>query len=484
MSDPQASTAASGAPALSEGDVNGLAGRLRGELLRPHQTGYEAARRIWNGQIDRRPALIARCSGVADVIEAVNFARGHDLRLAVRGGGHNVAGLAVCDDGLMIDLSPLQGIHVDPTGRTARAQPGVVWGDLDRETQVFGLATPGGFVSTTGIAGLTLGGGFGWLSRKHGLTVDNLLAADVVTADGRFLTVNGEENTDLFWAVRGGGGNFGVITSFQYRLHPVGPTVVAGMVLYPVEQVREVLRFYREFSATAPDGLGTMAILRLAPPAPFLPPEIHGKAVVGIVVCYNGDVAEGEQVVRPLKEFGRPVVDLIGRKPYAVHQTIFDSGVPAGNHYYWKSEYLPSVSDGAIDTMIAFCQRLTSPLTLVVLFQLGGAIRRVAVDATAAANRDAAYVLNIATNWTDLDNSQRHMEWTRTFWSAMRPHATGGVYINFLSQDEGEERVRAAYGANYQRLVALKNKYDPANLFRLNQNIKPADTTHATSKVA
>lgn len=473
MIDSQILPSALGVSALSEHAVAGLANRLWGELLRPHQAGYDAARRIWNGQIDRRPALIVRCSGVADVIQAVNFARTNGLRLAVRGGGHNVAGLAVCDDGLMIDLSRLKGIHVDPSARTVRAQPGVSWGELDHETQVFGYATPGGFVSTTGIAGLTLGGGFGWLSRKHGFTVDNLLAADVVTADGRILTASAEETPDLFWGIRGGGGNLGVVTSFQYRLHPVGPTVIAGLVLYPMEQAAEVLRFYREYSATAPDALGTMAMLRHAPPAPYLPPEIHGKPVVGIVVSYVGDGALGEQLVRPLKEFGSPLVDLIRHKRYTAHQMMFDSGVPSGNHYYWKSEYLSSISDEAIDTMITFCERLSSPLTMVLLFQLGGAISRVAVDATAAAHRDAGYVLNIATNWTDVENSPGHIAWTRDFWSAMQPYAAGGVYVNFLSQDEGEARVRAAYGANYARLVALKNKYDPANVFSLNQNIKP-----------
>ncbi|MFN8470246.1 MAG: FAD-binding oxidoreductase [Caldilineaceae bacterium] len=463
----------SGRSGAAETAVTELANRLRGPLLRPGQAEYEVARRIWNGQIDRRPAIIVRCTGVADVIQAVNFARTHGLRLAVRGGGHNVAGLAVCDDGMMLDLSLLKGIHVDPAARTARAQPGVAWGELDRETQIFGLATPGGFVSTTGIGGLTLGGGFGWMSRKHGFTVDNLLAADAVTADGRFLTASAEENSDLFWGLRGGGGNFGVVTSFHYRLHSVGPIVVAGMILYPMEQATEVLRFYREFSAAAPDELGTMAMLRCAPPAPFLPREIHGKPVVGIVVCYVGSLAVGEQLVRPLKEFGKPIVDLIGPKPYTAHQTLFDAGVPNGNQYYWKSEYLPSIADEAIETVIHFCERPSSPQTLVVLFQLGGAISRAAADITAVAHRDAAYVLNIASNWTDCENSDTHKKWTLSFWEAMQPHAAGGVYVNFLSQDEGEVRVRSAYGTNYGRLVALKNKYDPSNFFNLNQNIRP-----------
>jgi FAD/FMN-containing dehydrogenase len=458
---------------LDAAAIKSLGGRLRGALIGPEDEEYDSARRLWNGMIDRRPAFIIRCTGVADVLEAVNFARNHELLLSVRGGGHNVAGLAVGDGGLMLDLSTMKGIRVDASAYTVQAQPGVLWGELDRETQLFGLATPGGFVSTTGIAGLTLGGGFGWLARKHGYTCDSLLSVDLVTADGRLLTASAEEYEELFWAIRGGGGNFGVATSFRYRLHPVGPTVVAGMVLHPMEKTAEVLRFYSSFCAAAPEALGTMAFLRHAPPAPFLPPEFHGKAVVGLVVCYAGDVAEGERLVRPLKEFGAPIIDLIGPKPYTVHQAMFDSGVPAGNHYYWKSEYLPPITDEAISTLITFGQRITSPDTLVVLFQLGGAVSRLPVAATAASHRNAAFILNIATNWTDVENSDRHMEWTRSFWSAMRPFSTGGVYVNFLSHDDGEERVRAAYGPHYDRLVALKNRYDPTNLFRMNQNIKP-----------
>jgi FAD/FMN-containing dehydrogenase len=464
-------------PLLDEDTTIELAARLRGELLRPEHPEYDQARRIWNGMIDRRPALIARCTGVADVIEAVNFARRHDLLVSVRGGAHNVAGLAVCDGGLVIDLSALKGIHVDPKADTVRAQAGVVWGELDRETQLFCLATPGGFVSTTGIAGLTLGGGFGWLSRKYGLTVDNLLSIDLVTADGRFLTASEEENPDLFWGVRGGGGNFGVATSFHYRLHPVGPTVLAGLVLYPMQQAAEVLRFYREFSAAAPDDLGTMALLRHAPPAPFLPVEIHGKPVVGIAVCYAGSLTKGEDLVRPLKEFAPggepPLADTIDPRSYTVHQALFDAGLPHGNQYYWKSEYLPGISDKAIETILEHTQQISSPLTNVLLFQLGGAVSRVGEGETAAGNRAASYVLNIASAWTDPGESEYHIEWTRDFWWAMHPFGTGGVYVNFLSQDEGQERVRAAYGPNHALLVELKNKYDPTNLFRMNQNIRP-----------
>lgn len=458
---------------LDESTIQALKSRLRGPLLRPGDASYEEARKIWNGMIDRHPALIARCTGVADVIDAVNFARENNLLVSVRGGGHNIAGSALCDDGIMIDLSQMKGIHVDPQARIARAQPGITWGDLDRETQLFGLATPGGIHSETGVAGLTLGGGFGWLSRKHGFTVDNLRSVDIVTANGRLVTASATENADLFWGVRGGGGNFGIVTSFEFELHPVGPTVMAGMVLYPMEQAREVLRFYREFGATAPDNLGLLGLLRVAPPAPFLPEAIHGKPVVGIAACYAGPVEEGEQVMRPIKEFGTPIADLIKPKPFAMHQTLFDAASPTGRQYYWKTEYFSEISDDYIETVITYASRLSSPLTAVLCMQLGGAISRVAEDSTAATNRDAAYVLNIQAAWLDPHEADTHVQWTREFWQAMQPLGTGGAYVNFLSADEGEARVRAAYGANYDRLVALKNKYDPTNLFRMNQNIRP-----------
>jgi FAD/FMN-containing dehydrogenase len=458
---------------LKEAGGEELKSKLRGDLLQPGDAGYDTAHAIWNGMIDKRPALIARCTGAADVIDMVNFARANNLLLAVRSGGHNIAGNALCDDGLVIDLSAMRGIHVDPQARTARAQPGINWGDLDRETQLFGLATPGGLVSTTGVAGLTLGGGFGWLSRKYGFTVDNLRSVDLVTADGRFLTASATENADLFWGVRGGGGNFGVVTSFEFQLHPVGPTVMAGMVLHPMEQAHEVLRFYREYTATAPEEVGTLALMRIAPPTPFLPQHIHGKPVVGIAACYAGSIEEGERVVRPIKEFGTPVVDLIGPKPYIQHQKLFDAANPPGRQYYWKSDYLPGLSDEAIETGITYARRLSSPLTVILIFQLGGAISRIAESATAASHRDAAYVLNIQSSWLEPKEAVQHIQWTREFWMAMRPYSTGGVYMNFLTADEGEERIRAAYGTNYERLVALKNTYDPTNLFRMNQNITP-----------
>ena len=458
---------------LEQATIEELRASLRGPLLRPGDAGYDATRAIWNGMIDRRPALVVRAGGAADVVEAVNFARTHDLLLAVRGGGHNIAGNALCDGGLVIDFSAMRGIHVDPRTRTARVQPGICWGDLDRETQLFGLATPGGIVSTTGVAGFILGGGFGWLSRKYGMTVDNLRSVDVVVADGRVLTASAENHSDLFWGLRGGGGNFGVATSFELKLQPVGPTVMAGMVLHPMDQAREVLRFYRDFAATAPDEVGSTALLRIAPPAPFLPTEIHGKPVVGIVASHAGSVEEGERALRPLKQFGAPVVDLIAPKPYVKHQAMLDAAAPSGRHYYWKSEYLPSLSDTVIETAIGYASRLSSPLTAVLIFQLGGAISRIDESSTAVANRGAAFVFNIQSSWLEPTESERHVSWTREFWSAIRPFATGGVYMNFLTSEEGEARIRAAYGPNYDRLVELKNRYDPTNLLRVNQNIKP-----------
>ncbi len=458
---------------LDEAAVAELKAHFRSALLRPGDAGYDAARSIWNGMIDKRPGLIARCTGSADVIAAVNFARIHRLLLAVRGGGHNVAGNALCDGGLVIDLSQMRGVQVDPRARIARVQPGSILGDLDHETQVFGLATPSGMVSKTGIAGLTLGGGFGWLSRKYGLACDNVLSVDVVTADGRFVTANQQEYADLFWGVRGGGGNFGVVTSFAFQLHPVGPMVMAGMVFYPMELAREVLHFYRDYAVAAPDDLTTAAGLMIAPPAPFLPQHIHGKPVIGIGACYSGSIEEGERVMRPLKDFGTPVATMIEPKPYVRHQSMLDTSSPSGRHYYVKSEYLPGLNNAALETIISYASRLSSPLTAVLIAQLGGAISRVDEHATAVGNRNARFVLNIQSSWLEPGESQQHIQWTREFWTAMRPFSTGGVYVNLLSQDDGEERLRAAYGTNYDQLVALKSKYDPTNLFRVNQNIKP-----------
>ncbi|MGH7459881.1 MAG: FAD-binding oxidoreductase [Longimicrobiales bacterium] len=462
------------APPLKTIPFDEFRGSFRGELLLPSSPGYDTARKIWNGAINRRPACIARCRGVADVVAAVRFAREYDLLVAVRSGGHGVAGHAVCDGGLVIDLSLMKGIRVDPQARTARAQAGVLWGELDRETQLHGLATVGGIVTHTGIAGLTLGGGIGWLMRKYGATVDNLLSVDVVTAGGDFVTANDSVNRELFWGVRGGGGNFGIVTSFQYRLHPVGPTVLAGPIFYPLEDAREVLRFYREFAASAPDELTTIFNLRIAPPLPFLPQNVHGKPIAMIGACFAGSPQDGIEVVRPLKEFGRPIIDLLEPRPYLALQSMFDPSAPHGWHYYWKSVELPPLTDESIDTLVEHASALTSPKSYCIVFQLGGALNRVSADQTAYSQRSAAHNVNINAIWTEDDpEPERHIAWARDFFAALQLHASGNVYLNFLG-DEGQDRVRAAYGeSNYERLAQLKRIYDQTNFFRLNQNIQP-----------
>jgi FAD/FMN-containing dehydrogenase len=465
VSEPPLATALSG---IDDEALATLRSRFRGPLLRPEDDDYEAARRVWNGMIDRRPALIARCAGVADVIAAVDFARAHDLLLAVRGGGHNVAGNAVCDGGLVVDLSRLKGIRVDPAARTVRAEAGVTWGELDHETQAFGLATTGGQVSTTGIAGLTLGGGYGWLTRSFGMACDNLLAADVVTADGHFLTASAEEHPDLFWGLRGGGGNFGAVTSFTYRLQPVGSQLIAGVVLHPLAAARDALRFYRDFAATAPDELTCTFFLMTSP---------DGVPLIGLFVVYVGSLSDGEAVVQPLRAFGSPVADLIGPTPYCALQAMFDSAFPAGRRSYWKSGYLPGWEDGAIDTLVEHFTRVPSPFSGVGVEHYGGAVSRVGPGETAFVHRGLPYNLLILAGWDDPTQDEVNIRWTRELWAAMRPFAVDAVYVNTLgdARDEGEERVRDAYaGATYDRLSSLKRTYDPTNFFRVNQNIKPA----------
>jgi FAD/FMN-containing dehydrogenase len=454
--------------------VKALQERFQGEIIRPSDPGYDAARTIWNRMIDRYPALIARCTHRDDVIQAVNFARDNDLLLSVRGGGHNVAGNAVCDNGLMIDLSLMKDIQADPLGRTATAQPGVVFGELDRATQPYGFAVPGGIVSLTGMAGLTLGGGFGWLTRKYGLTCDNLISAEVVTAAGELLTASAAENPDLFWGIRGGGGNFGIVTSFEFQLQPVGPNVVAGMILYPLEAAADTLRFYRDFTAVTPEELGTMAVFLLAPPAPFIPQELHRKPVLAIIVCHAGDVEQGQRVVQPLRDFGAPIFDGIQVKPFTAHNSALDAGQPSGMYYYWKSEYVTEIADDAIETLVTFAADMTSPYSRLAAFQLGGAVQRYDEGAMAVSHRNAEYVIAINTGWADPQDTEKQVQWTRDLWTAIRPFSSGGVYVNFLSADDGEDRVRAAYGAaKFERLARLKRKYDPYNLFQVNKNIKP-----------
>jgi len=445
---------------------------VRGDVLLPAAPGYDEARALWNAMIDKRPAAIVRCTGVADVLATLRFARERDIPLAVRAGGHNVAGTALRDDGLVLDLSRMKGIRVDPVARTVRLQPGILNGDLDHETQAFGLAVTSGIASTTGLSGLTLGGGIGWLMRAFGLTCDNLRAADVVTADGAFITASEEEHPDLFWALRGGGGNFGVVTSFTFDLHPLGPTVLAGAILYPASAAGEVLRFYRDYIEGVPNALGTIVLLRYAPEVPWIPAAHWRQPVVAILACYAGDIAAGAEVLRPLKAFGSPIADIIEPKPYTLHQRMFDASAPPGLRYYWKSHYLGGLSDDAIDTLLARAWRTSSLRSYTIIGRMGGAVGRVDASATAFAHRDAQHVLNINGVWTEPAEDEVHVEWTRDLFTAMEPFSTGGVYVNFLG-NEGEDRVRAAYGANYDRLVEVKRRYDPDNVFNSNQNIVP-----------
>ena len=448
---------------LEEAAVHDFAANLRGSLLHPGDSGYDEARKVWNGMIDRRPALVARCAGPADVIAAVRFARSQGLLVSVKGGGHNITGNAVCDGGLMIDLSPMKSVRVDPFKRIARAEAGLTWGEYNRETQAFGLASTGGVVSTTGIAGLTLGGGLGWLMGKHGLSCDNLLSADLVTAEGKFLTVSPDEHSDLFWGLRGGGGNFGIVTSFEYRLHPVG-SVLAGMVLHPMAKAGEVLRFYRDYARNCPDEALAAAALMTSP---------DGAPVVAVIVAYIGDLAAGEAAVAPARKFGAPLLDTIAPTSYVQLNTLFDAAVPYGGvQRYWKSSFLKALGDDLIEVLTERSAKMLSPMSMVLFFHLHGAAARVDPNATAFGLRDDQWDYDVISQWTDPAESARHIQWTREFWTAVEPFATGEVYVNHLDAEEAT-RIRAAYSRGYERLVALKNKYDPTNLFRLNQNIRP-----------
>ncbi|QFU82494.1 FAD-binding oxidoreductase [Natronorubrum aibiense] len=457
---------------VDDGAIDGFGEGLHGELLRPEDPNYDETRAIWNGMIDRRPALIARAMGVSDVIAAVNFAREQDVVLAIRGAGHNIAGNAVCNDGLMLDLSAMRSVQVDPEGKTARVEPGATLADVDHETQAFGLATPLGINSTTGVAGLTLGGGFGWLTRTYGMTVDNLRSVDIVTADGTLRHASEDENEELFWGVRGGGGNFGVVTAFEFDLHEVGPEVLAGLVVYHGADAPDVLRHVRDFNETAPDESAVWMVLRKAPPLPFLPEEIHGEDILVVVPFYAGDVAEGENVLAPIREYGEPIADVVSPHQYAEFQQTFDPLLTEGSRNYWKSHNFGTLSDEAIETAIEYAQELPSPQSEIFFGQLGGAMKRIPADATAYPHRDAEYAMNVHTRWEDPADDNRCIAWARAFFDAMAPHATGGVYMNFISEDEGEENL--AYGTNQQRLAEVKAAYDPKNLFRMNQNVKPA----------
>jgi len=467
----EVSTVIDGAP-LASGAVDGLRASLRGEVIGPADETYDEHRKVWNGSIDRRPSLIARCAGVADVRAAIRFARERDLLVAVRGGGHSFPGLSFCDGGLLIDLGPMRGIRVDPIARTVRAQAGTLLGDLDRETQEFGMAVPAGIVTHTGLAGLTLGGGIGWIMRKYGLTIDQLLSVDMVTADGEFVRASEHENADLFWGVRGGGGNFGIVTEFEFRLNPLGPEVMAGPVFWLMDEAPQVLRFYRDWVADCPDELMTIVVQRRAPALPIIPADLVGKPIVGVVVCYAGPIDDAERVMRPLKQFGSPVLDLCVPKPYLTHQSMFDPSFRHGCWYYVRSCDVAAIDDDIIDVMSDFGSRITSPVTSVALWQMGGAVARVAESETAFNGRNAGFTFNINGNSETGDGFEAEREWARAYWTALAPHHTS-VYVNFL-MEEGEERVREAYGAEkFDRLKALKRTYDPTNFFRLNQNIRP-----------
>ena len=460
-------------------EFDGLRRSLRGELLLPTSSSYDPARRIWNGAIDRRPACIARCAGVADVVAAVRFARGHGLEIAIRGGGHNVAGTAVCDGGLVVDLSAMRAVWVDPAGRTAWVQGGALWGDVDRETQAHGLATTGGIVGHTGVAGLTLGGGIGFLMRKHGLAVDNLLAVEVVTAEGRIIRASADEHPDLFWALRGGGGNFGVVTSFRFALHAVGPTVMAGPIFWAADDTTLVLRGYRDVAARAPDELGTVVRLGTVPPLPAIPEHLHWRPAIAVACCYAGSVEDGERAVRPLRRIGTPLVDLLGPSPYADFQSGLDDTVLHGWHYYWKATNLAGLSDEAIAVIADHAHAARSPRSYAAMFHMGGAVARVPHAATAYPARDVAHNIIIDAVWLPGESAEHaaaETAWARRFLQALEPHRAGGVYVNFLDSDDDTSRVREAYGDRvYRRLAEIKATYDPDNVFHHNKNIQPAE---------
>ncbi|HKG91012.1 MAG TPA: FAD-binding oxidoreductase [Gemmatimonadaceae bacterium] len=445
--------------------LQGFTREFLGEVLRPGEARYDEARRVWNGMIDRRPAVIVRAANTEDVRRAIAFARAQGLPVAVRGGGHNAAGLAVCDDGLVIDLSAMRRIGVDPARRIAWADGGATWAELDAATQAHGLATTGGLISSTGIAGLTLGGGIGWLMRRHGLACDNLIAAEVVTADGRVVRASETENPELLWGLRGGGGNFGVVTTLEYRLHPVGPMILGGMLVHPLARAGEVLRFYRDFTAAAPEALTVFAVLLVSP---------EGAPILALLPAWFGPIEEGQALLRPLREFGPPLADQVAPMPYTALQTMLDAGFPSGLQVYWRGAFLSELSDGLIDAAVARSAASPSPLSAIVFEQLGGAVARVGREETAFDHRAAAFNLAVIGRWSDPADAERNIAWTRGTTDVFRPFTSGGAYVNYLGLGEGADRVRAAYGPEkFARLVTLKRQYDPTNVFRFNQNIPP-----------
>ncbi len=463
---------------LREETIRAFTSRLQGQLIRSGDDQYDEARRVWNGMIDKHPAGIIRCTNTADVITAVNFARDNHLLVAVRGGGHNVAGTAVCDNGVVIDLSALKAIHVDPQARLARAEGGVTWGELDQSTQPFGLATPGGVVSDTGIAGLTLGGGIGWLRRKWGLSCDNLVAVEIVTADGRLIKASAKDNPDLFWGLHGAGGNFGIVTTFEYRLHPVGPDVMFAFVFYHGKKAKETLQFYRDYTQMAPDEVSSFAIVGTIPRTEAYPEEVRNQPYVLLAALYAGSVEEGKRVLQPLREFDIPLLDFSAPMPYVQVQALLDEDYPAGIlRYYWKSLYLDTLSDDALDRLLASAQRRLSALSTVDIWHMGGAVSRIKASESACSGRQAPYMLGIEANWEAPGEDAANLAWARTCNAAMQPFSDGSEYLNFPGLlEHDEETLHRVYGASYERLVDLKNRYDPTNLFRLNANIRPTHT--------
>ncbi len=452
--------------------IEALAGQLRGRVLDASDAAYDEARTIWNAMVDRRPALIVQCAGAADVINAVRFASDNKLLVSVRGGGHNIAGNAVCDGGLMIDLSPMKSVRVDIAAKRAWVEPGATLADVDKETQSFGLAVPTGINSTTGIAGLTLGGGFGWITRKFGLTIDNLVSADVVTANGELVRASQTQNSDLFWALRGGGGNFGIVTAFEFQLHDIGPQVLSGLVVHPIADARAVLEQYRQALETAPDELTCWVVMRQAPPLPFLPQEWHGKEILVLAMCWCGDLDAGEKATQRLRSIGKPIADVVGPNPFAGWQQAFDPLLTPGARNYWKSHDFIALSDPAIEVLLDAIGKLPGPECEVFIAHVGGAAGRIAVGATAFPQRNSHFVMNVHARWREPAMDQACIGWARQLFEAAKPHSAGTAYINFMPEDE-TDRVEAAYGDNYKRLAEIKQQYDPQNLFRMNQNVRP-----------
>ncbi|TCR91667.1 FAD-binding oxidoreductase [Rhizobium sp. BK376] len=478
MNDLSLATLEKGRAVVSGAAIDALALGFRGALLTPDDPAYDETRAIWNGMIDKRPGIIFRCLGAADVIAAVKFARENKLLVSIRGGGHGIAGNAVCDGGVVIDLSQMRSVRVDQQARRARVEPGALLSDVDKETAAFGLALPTGINSTTGIAGLTLGGGFGWLTRKFGLTIDNLLSVDVVTADGQLLRASQEEHADLFWALRGGGGNFGVVTSFEFQLNELNPQVLAGLVVHSFDDAENILRDYREALEAAPDELTCWVVMRHAPPLPFLPTEWHGKKILVLAMCYAGDVEEGKKATARLRGIGRPIADVVGPAPFAAWQQAFDPLLTPGARNYWKSQDFAALSDGAIDVLRQAVGKLPGPECEIFIGHVGGRAGRIAQDATAFPQRKSHFVMNVHARWREQSMDNPCIGWARELFEATKPHAIGTAYINFMPFDEGD-RVQAAYGSNYRHLVEIKQRYDPLNLFRMNQNITPSTGTRA-----